>query len=394
MNRINLYLTKYEWQEKPLIDRMVDTLNTPVRWAFGGHSITWLKNPLYLVFKEEEPATPLRILGGVITVLVLPIFLILQLLVIPTKWRDANVKLATHLANVKEAMVLGLARLKFGRYREEDNNVNTTQNQNLHDTHEKNNVESGSASMVLQAPTLNGLPLDILNYMYGKFFKPEEAFPSRFICRRFANLQVLKKTGIKDAAVVYAVNQRFTHLVEWFHENLNYPFTARLCAAASRSGNLVLLKWLRQKGCPWDTSTCEAAAFGGYLEILRWAHLNRCPWDEMTSASAAGRGHLEILQWARANGCWWNSLTCAGAAQGGHLEILKWARANGCPWEGQLMMAIVSTCAEAAKGGHLEVLQWARANGCPWDGRTCSNAALKGHLEVSQWARFQGCPQY
>ena len=66
----------------------------------------------------------------------------------------------------------------------------------------------------------------------------------------------------------------------------------------------------------------------------------------------------QVLKWAREKGCPWNSLTCSRAAKGGHLEVLKWARENGCPWNEQ-------TCAYAAKGGHLEVLKWAHANGCP-----------------------------
>ncbi len=35
MNKTDLYLTKHEWREKPFIDWMVDTLNAPVRWAYG-----------------------------------------------------------------------------------------------------------------------------------------------------------------------------------------------------------------------------------------------------------------------------------------------------------------------------------------------------------------------
>jgi hypothetical protein len=52
-------------------------------------------------------------------------------------------------------------------------------------------------------------------------------------------------------------------------------------------------------------------------------------------------GQLEVLEWLRENGCPWNESTCAYAAWDGHLELLQWARANGCPWNG-------STCAYAA----------------------------------------------
>ena len=49
--------------------------------------------------------------------------------------------------------------------------------------------------------------------------------------------------------------------------------------------------------------TCMYAAIGGQLEMLQWARQNGCPWDEHTCACAAKGGHLEVLQWARENGC-------------------------------------------------------------------------------------------
>ncbi|CAB9521857.1 ankyrin repeat protein [Seminavis robusta] len=52
-----------------------------------------------------------------------------------------------------------------------------------------------------------------------------------------------------------------------------------------------------------------------------------------TCAFAAGHGQLEILKWARENGCPWNEDTCEMASSGGYLEVLKWAREHGCPEE-------------------------------------------------------------
>ncbi len=395
MKNIDLYLTKYEWKEKPFLDQIVDTLNAPVRWAFGGHTITWLKNPEALafqegeLFKEESPSTRLRILGGVITAFALPLFLLFQLLVIPTKWRAANQK--------------QLRVLLFARQISKPSN------------------EPRSTRWGLQLPTLDNLPPDVLNHIYSKFLRREEAFPSRFINKRFANLALLKKTGVKAAirdAFEY-VSDRGTHrLVEWYHQYLHYPFTARSMLIAAKRGNLNMMKWLHAKGCPWGNA-CANAAEGGHLAVLQWARANGCKWDEYTGYMAASRGHLEVLQWVLANGdplygygqyeqkytcegaaegghleilqlarnygCPWNANTCRMAASGGHLEVLQWAHANGCPWDAE-------TCSAAARGGHLEVLQWARANGCPWSEQTCLAAAGGGHLETLQWARANGCP--
>ena len=131
-----------------------------------------------------------------------------------------------------------------------------------------------------------------------------------------------------------------------------------LCCEAATKGNLEMLKWARENGCPWDGRTCVVAAFHGHLEMLKWARENGCPWDECTCAVAAQNGHLEMLKWARENGCPWDVLTCTYAAGNGHLEVLKWARENGCPWD-------FWTSSLARWCRHLEVLKWALENGCP-----------------------------
>ena len=81
-------------------------------------------------------------------------------------------------------------------------------------------------------------------------------------------------------------------LLEWLREQ--YPdacsWNARTCALAARGGNEDALKWLRspeREGgpCPWDRTTCAGAA-GEYgdLELLQWCREQGCPWDERTTA--------------------------------------------------------------------------------------------------------------
>eukprot|EP00588_Corethron_pennatum_P016774 CAMPEP_0194310216 /NCGR_PEP_ID=MMETSP0171-20130528/7142_1 /TAXON_ID=218684 /ORGANISM="Corethron pennatum, Strain L29A3" /LENGTH=270 /DNA_ID=CAMNT_0039063719 /DNA_START=158 /DNA_END=970 /DNA_ORIENTATION=+ len=86
-------------------------------------------------------------------------------------------------------------------------------------------------------------------------------------------------------------------------------------------------------------------------------------FDELTCRAAAMGGQLRVLQWLRQRGCPWNSLTCGEAARYGHLEVLRWARGAGCPWD-------EDTCYYAARGGHVEVLRWALEHGCLYDPRT------------------------
>ena len=171
----------------------------------------------------------------------------------------------------------------------------------------------------------------------------------------------------------------------------------RFCTEMARNGNFVLLKFLHEKGCPWDYRTCSEAAKNGHLECLKYAHENGCPWDHRTTNSAAEHGHLECLKYAHENGCpWgplgiWNSDTrsnedaCSLAAMNGHLECLKYAHEKGCPWNEE-------TCSNAAQSGDLECLKYAHENGCPWDRNTCSWAASHGHLECLKYAHENGCP--
>ena len=124
---------------------------------------------------------------------------------------------------------------------------------------------------------------------------------------------------------------------------------------AAMNGNLEVLNWAREKGCPWDKNVCNWATSGRHLEVLQWLRANDCPWDEETCLAAAMNGHLEVLQWARENGCPWDESTCELAASGGHLEVLQWARANGCPAP-RNNLTDVTRAAAAVDGSCLDVV--------------------------------------
>ena len=54
----------------------------------------------------------------------------------------------------------------------------------------------------------------------------------------------------------------------------------RFCWRMAQNGNLELLQFLRENGCPWDDWTCWRAAENGHLECLKYAHENECPGSE------------------------------------------------------------------------------------------------------------------
>ena len=118
--------------------------------------------------------------------------------------------------------------------------------------------------------------------------------------------------------------------ISWALEKCNEE-KERFCSRVALNGNLDLLKYLHENGCPWDQSTCTCASLVGHLECLQYAHENECPWDEDTCKYAAEKGHLECLKYLHENGCPWDEDTCSEAAKNGHIECLKYAHENGCP---------------------------------------------------------------
>ena len=149
-----------------------------------------------------------------------------------------------------------------------------------------------------------------------------------------------------------------TSTLSWALEKCSEEKKKRFCSKMAEKGNLELLQFLRENGCPWDDWTCWNAARNGHLECLKYAHGNGCPWGIGTSANTANYGHLECLKYAHEKGYRWDRWTCSCAASEGHLECLKYAHENRCPWDEY-------TCSKAAVYGHLECLKYAHENGCP-----------------------------
>jgi hypothetical protein len=65
------------------------------------------------------------------------------------------------------------------------------------------------------------------------------------------------------------------------------------------------------------------------VERLAWAKANECPWVAKMCALATRSGRLQVLRRARELDCPWDKTTCGNAARFGHLEVLKWAREHG-----------------------------------------------------------------
>lgn len=126
------------------------------------------------------------------------------------------------------------------------------------------------------------------------------------------------------------------------------------------SGNLDVVKYLREKNCDWDSTACSEAAEKGYLDILKWLHENGCHWDYFSLKGAAEHGHLKILQYLVENHCKFNNVfpLMESAVKGGNLELIKWLRTK-------LTISLeTSLCSIASDCEHWDVVLWLIKNGC------------------------------
>lgn len=95
----------------------------------------------------------------------------------------------------------------------------------------------------------------------------------------------------------------------------------------------------------------EAVSINDLAQLKQLYEQHRYPLSEVISEVAAGRGDLNILKWLIDIGCPWNEWTCSNAAKNGHLHIVQWARQNGCPWDSL-------TLVYASYNGHWHILHW------------------------------------
>ena len=85
----------------------------------------------------------------------------------------------------------------------------------------------------------------------------------------------------------------------------------------------------------WDVTETMFAAMVGDLSLLKFLHEHGCPWDAQTTEGAAGNGKLDCLIYAHEHGCPWTSGTIRVSAENTTKEkiaCLTYAIANGCPF--------------------------------------------------------------
>jgi len=167
-----------------------------------------------------------------------------------------------------------------------------------------------------------------------------------------------------------------------------YQKSTSFCHKLARTNKLELLKWAREeKGCViWDVKTIYAAIKQGNVNMLKYCYENGCPTSSVMCERAAEEGHLHILKYLHEDAqVDWEGKSKSGsvavaAARKGHLHILKYLA------EKNYDITKPKACEEAAKNGRLECLKHLReVNNAPWDQSVGEHAAEKAHLHILKY---------
>jgi hypothetical protein len=63
---------------------------------------------------------------------------------------------------------------------------------------------------------------------------------------------------------------------------------------------LEILEWLHAQGAPFHQNNCPEAAAQGYFDVLKWYRARGAPWEPgKIIARAASSGNLEMVKWLR-----------------------------------------------------------------------------------------------
>jgi len=107
------------------------------------------------------------------------------------------------------------------------------------------------------------------------------------------------------------------------------------CYEVAEMNKLEYLVWLREvKNCDWDSRTIYKAAEHGNLAMVKYCVDNGCPVDAYACRWAAQYGHLDVLKYLHENDCPWNSYACYCAPENNHIHCLNYLIEQKCPgWE-------------------------------------------------------------
>jgi len=103
------------------------------------------------------------------------------------------------------------------------------------------------------------------------------------------------------------------------------------CSEVALLNKLEYLVWAREvKNCDWDSRTIDRAAYQGNLAMVKYCVDNGCPMDEYACTVAAEEGHLDVLKYLHENDCPWDSFACSLAHGNNRIDCLNYLIEQKC----------------------------------------------------------------
>ena len=221
-----------------------------------------------------------------------------------------------------------------------------------------------------------------------------------------------QRAPLSIAVYEYATYSADQHVLQWLR-SLLIPYDERSCLGAIRSGNLEVLKSIRQAGAPWHINAWATAACWNQVEVMKYLKEQDVPRGTQIWTKAARWGRLNILKYLHEERIPVDDDVWTYAAYGGNLEVCELLRGYGIPlnvsqiyggavtksqrdvfyWLQRQGIELTATAAcKAIEFGNPEFIKWLRGQGCPWHEYICMWAVWDNQLDLLKWLREQGCP--
>jgi hypothetical protein len=172
---------------------------------------------------------------------------------------------------------------------------------------------------VLKSGYLNGTDL--------KFFYGTNT-DTRLAIKR-ANIELQKEFKMEEMSSISQLEFAWDNY-RW-GEDEDYGTQEYFCLKVARMNKLEYLVWAREvKNCDWNSWTINEAAEQGNLAMVKYCVENGCPMDEYACAVAAARGHLDVLKYLHEHVCPWNWNACAAAHFNNHVDCLNYLIEQKC----------------------------------------------------------------
>jgi F-box domain len=146
-----------------------------------------------------------------------------------------------------------------------------------------------------------------------------------------------------DMAWLLAAGVGHVDFLEWA-DRMNLPVGhGDLTDMAICHGQIKVLTWLKSHHKINHSQIMRYNVETGNLEVIRWAISNKYLIQTTTTINELiRRGELEMVKFAHENGCPWDHYSTLMAVSNSHHEIFNYLIENGCPHNKELCALVIS----------------------------------------------------